>query len=133
MPLFFSFNHFLETRAEILKKIVDFLAKRWHQKVLLELSNLFTGLSILRLYIFSRKNILFSCNIVMSIQYSINSVNRRAKTCFFIAYSILSKIRIASYVIICQRFPSITYIRQLIIWIGISSKIFSLPLGVKKT
>ena len=67
----------------------------------------------------------------------VDSLNSRAKTCFFIAYFILSKIRIASDVglFLCNHLPAISLdnIHTSINNLNSSSKIFSLPLGVKKT
>ena len=42
MPLFFWFDLFLEARAEILKKLsLVFWSKRWHQKYILKLTDLY--------------------------------------------------------------------------------------------
>ena len=42
VPLFFWFDLFLEARAEILKKIsLAFWSKRWHQKDILKLTDLY--------------------------------------------------------------------------------------------
>ena len=42
MPLFFWFNQFLDSKAEILEIIsLVFLSKRWHQKDILKLTDLY--------------------------------------------------------------------------------------------